>query len=277
MRPFVLVLAILAAVPGSATAVEIHAHRGGPLATVDGAVTPVLPEETMEAFRDAHAHGWVVELDVKVTLDGEPVIIHDASLDRTTNCAGLVRTKTLAELEACGVDILGTGSTTAPNPDPDPIPTLIEVLDWAKQEGARLNLEIKNVPTDQDFDPTVVFAKAVVDALDSSGIAKDQVLVQSFWPANLAVAQLSGWETALLTLNAMNFGAPAFARANGYDWLSPEWPIDAAFMADAGELPVAPWTLNDAADIDTAIGLGVDAIISDNPGLVEARLGTPAG
>ena len=244
---------------------------------MDGQVKAVLPEETMEAFQDAHENGWVVELDAKLTADGIPVVIHDASLDRTTNCSGLVREKTLAELAACKVDVLGTAGTTAPNPDPDPIPTLAEVLAWAKQEGARLNLEIKNVPTDQDFEPTVVFARAIVDALDNSAIPKEQVLVQSFWPPNLAVAQLSEWQTAFLTLNAMNFGAPAFARANSYDWLSPEWPIDAGFMSDAGDIPVAPWTLNGAGAIDTAIGLGVDAIISDNPGLVEDRLATLAG
>ena len=64
MRPLALSLAILACVPAAASAdVEIHAHRGGPLATVDGEVTPVLPEESMRAFEQAHEDGFVIELD----------------------------------------------------------------------------------------------------------------------------------------------------------------------------------------------------------------------
>ena len=260
--------------PATAAAeIEIHAHRGGPLATVGGEVVPILPEESMRAFEEAHANGYVVELDAKLTSDGVPVLIHDATLDRTTDCSGLVRDHTAADLaDYCRIDVLGTGGVTAPNPDEDRIPRLDDVLAWAKDSGARLNLEIKNVPTDADFDPTLDFASRVIATLDASDLPKEQMLVQSFWPPSLELAKLSGWRTALLTLNAMNDGAPAFATARGYDVVSPEWPLRSGFTDLALDRPVVPWTLNDAASIETALAEGVDGIISDNPGLVRSLL-----
>ncbi len=50
----------------------------------------------------------MLEVDAKLTEDGVPVAIHDATLDRTTNCSGEVRTFTLAELSACRTDVLGS-------------------------------------------------------------------------------------------------------------------------------------------------------------------------
>jgi glycerophosphoryl diester phosphodiesterase len=257
--------------PATAAAeIEIHAHRGGPLATIDGQVVPVLPEESLRAFEDAHDNGYVIELDAKVSSDGVPVLMHDATLDRTTDCSGLVRDRTVADLADCRIDVLGTAGVTAPNPQDDRIPRLDDVLAWAKDSGARLNLEIKNVPTDADFDPTLEFARRVIEVLDRSGLPKDQMLVQSFWPPSLELAKLSGWRTALLTLNAMNEGGPAFATARGYDVLSPEWPLRSGFTESALAKPVVPWTLNDPPAIATALAEGVDGIISDNPGLVRA-------
>lgn len=273
MRSLLASLAILAVVPASASAFEIHAHRGGPLATVDGQVVPMLPEESMRAFQRAHEDGYVIELDAKVTSDGVPVLIHDATLDRTTDCTGLVRDHTAAELAECRIDVLGTNGLTAPNSQLDRIEHLDAVLAWATESGARLNLEIKNIPTDADFDPTLEFAQRVLAVLDQSGLPKDQMLVQSFWPPNLDLAQVAGWRTALLTLNAMNEGGPAFAAGHGYDVLSPEWPLRSGFMETALGKPVVPWTLNDAAAIEAALAEGVDGIISDNPGLVRSLAG----
>jgi glycerophosphoryl diester phosphodiesterase len=276
MRRFALLtgLCLVAVAPVPASALEIHAHRGGPLATVGGEVVPALPEESMRAFRDAHKHGYVIELDAKLTSDGVPVVIHDATLDRTTDCSGRVVDHAVAQVTKCRIDVLGTGAVTAPIERPrDRVPTLATVLDWAAASGARLNLEIKNIPTENDFDPGRGFAETIVAALEQSGIARDRALVQSFWPPNLDVAKERGWRTALLTLNAMNEGAPTFATANGYDVLSPEWPLNEGFTTRALGKPVVPWTLNAEADIRAAVGAGVDGIISDNPGLVRAVAG----
>ena len=90
-RPLALAAALAAcccaASPAAAAVPEIHAHRGG--SVVDG--VPTFAEETLPAFR----HAWVreravLELDVKLTADRVPVVIHDDTMDRTTTCAGPV-------------------------------------------------------------------------------------------------------------------------------------------------------------------------------------------
>jgi broad specificity phosphatase PhoE len=102
-----------------------------------------------------------------------------------------------------------------------PVPTLAELLAFARDAGARLNLEIKNLPNDNDFDPTNRYARRVIDEIVANGLPPTSLIVQSFWPPNLEVAKGSGWKTALLTLHALNDGAPAFASAADYDVLSP--------------------------------------------------------
>lgn len=277
-RPLALVLAA-ALIPALACGagddppadpVEIHAHRGGPLATVEEEVVPVHPENSLAAFMDAHADGYVVELDVKLTRDRVPVVMHDPTLNRTTDCRGRVDRRTAAELDRCRLDVLGTADVTAPNPRPERVPMLAEVLDWARADGARLNLEIKNLPANDDFDPTRRFARAVVTALEESGIGHDQVLVQSFWRPNLDVAQEAGWRTAILTGGDDNRRAPELAERGQYDAISPEWPLPLGFLDRAAGRPVIVWTLNAESDIEAALDAGVAAIVSDNPGLVRA-------
>ena len=74
---------------------EIHAHRGGPL--VGG--IPAFAEQTMPAFHHAaFAQRAVLELDVKLTSDRVPVVIHDPTVDRTTDGSGRVQDLTAAEL-----------------------------------------------------------------------------------------------------------------------------------------------------------------------------------
>src|SRR5918999_3783179 len=89
-------VALLAALaPVASAAPAIHAHRGGSVL----AGVPTYPEETMSAFRNAAREGWWLELDAKLTRDGVPVVIHDATLDRTTTCSGAVVEKTVGQLD----------------------------------------------------------------------------------------------------------------------------------------------------------------------------------
>ena len=269
-----LVLALALPAPAALAAAEIHAHRGGTLA--EG--VPVTPENSMTAFRNAVAiEADVVELDTKLTKDGVPVIMHDATLDRTTTCSGPVNARTAAELGSCFIDILGTTANFVPVPGAtEPIPTLAEVLEWANAEGVRLNLEIKNAPTDADFDLTPRFATAVLDAVEASGIPKSQVLIQSFWPLNLDFAQLRGFDTSLLTLGPLNEGGILYGTARLYDWVSPQWPPlePSTYVTLAHTLgkKITPYTLNTAATIGAAGAAGVDAVITDDPPLAQQVL-----
>lgn len=270
------VVIALAATAPSAAAVEIHAHRGGPLQ--DGAAA--MPENSLTAFANAHAAGAdVIELDAKLTSDGVPVVIHDATLDRTTACAGAVASRPASDVLACLIDIIGTGSVTAPAPAPEAVPSLAAALAWARDAGARLNLEIKNIPNEPDFDPTSGFADAVLDAVEASGIDRSQVIVQSFWPPNLDVAEARGFDTSLLTLQQMNDLSPVVAFLRGYEWVSPGWPpLDGGLyvtLAHALGRGVVPYTLDSAAAIADARDAGVDAVITNDVARAQGVLSGP--
>ncbi len=260
----------MAPAPAAEAAVpEVHAHRGGSVR----AGVPTFPEESMAGFRSAAQDLQVVlELDTKLTADGVPVVIHDDSLDRTTNCEGLVADKTLAELGQCVEDVLGSPGNdlpTAPAPDPQPIPTLAEVLALAKVEGSVVNLEIKNYPTDDDHDPTPAFANRVMDVVLASGIPASHVIIQSFTPDSLDVAQqrMPDAQFSLLSLAPTNDLAIDVASGRGWDWVSPEWPIDDSYVerAHGSDLKVVPYTLNQPDDVSEAAKAGVDALITDDP------------
>jgi glycerophosphoryl diester phosphodiesterase len=269
IRAIPLLLALGLAPAAEAAVPEVHAHRGGSVL----AGVPTFPEESMAAFRNAAQDLHVVlELDTKLTADGVPVVIHDDSLDRTTNCEGLVADKTLAELAPCVEDVLGSPGNdlpTAPAPDPQPIPTLAEVLALAKAEGAVVNIEIKNYPTDDDHDPTPAFANRVMDVIVDSGIPASHVIIQSFTPDNLDVAEqrMPDAQFSLLSLAPTNDLAIDVAAGRGWDWVSPEWPIDAAYVerAHGSDLKVVPYTLNQPKDVTEAAKMGVDALITDDP------------
>ena len=135
----------------------IHAHRGGPLKTVRGELRPAYPEESLPAYRHAAKAGFVLEMDTRVTADGRAVLMHDASLKRTTNCTGLVSARTYAEIrEQCRIDILGTDEISRHLGKRDQrrakVPTLVQTLELAARKGVGANVEINNYPG-PDFDP----------------------------------------------------------------------------------------------------------------------------
>ncbi|HEY9546194.1 MAG TPA: glycerophosphodiester phosphodiesterase family protein, partial [Solimonas sp.] len=160
----------------------ISAHRGG---------AAYAPENTMTAFANAARLGVdELEMDTQLTADGELVVIHDDTLDRTTNCSGSVGAMTLADIEACdaaywfapGQDV------TVPADDRDHplrghgihVPTLRDVLDWhaALPCQPRLSIEIKNIPGEANFDPLGgKIATVLVPMLQSYGLA-DSAVVQ---------------------------------------------------------------------------------------------------
>lgn len=264
--PILIAAVVLGATapPALAATPDIHAHRGGTV--VNGA--PRFAEESLRAYRNAARHGFVLEVDAKLTEDRVPVAIHDATLDRTTTCSGEVRTFTLAELRGCRID--------APA-GRDSVITIERLLRFARTTGSTVNLEIKNVPTDSDFDSTPAFANRVMDAVLASRIPRRQLIVQSFIAQNLDVARqrLPGVATSLLAIQAINEPYLQAAADNGYDLISPEWPVSADYVrrAHGMRLDVAPFTINAAADVRAAGRAGVDALITDDPLMAGLALG----
>ena len=275
-RPLQILIAavvLLGAAPSALAAPAIHAHRGGTV--VNG--KPLFAEESIAAYRQAARHGFVLEVDAKLTEDRVPVALHDATLERTTNCTGELRTFTLAELGTCRTDVLGSpgsplrtksaGRTVA-------ISTIADVLEFARRAGANVNLEIKNVPTDPDFDSSPAYADRVMDVVLASRIPRSQLLIQSFIPSSLdrARARMPGVATSLLSIQAINEPYLQAAADNDYDFISPEWPVSDDYVSRAHGLglDVAPFTLDRAADVRAASSAGVEAVITDDP-LMAAR------
>jgi glycerophosphoryl diester phosphodiesterase len=279
MRRVLLLCLLLPATASASPA--IVAHRGGALA--EG--VPVTPENTLPAFERAAKRGWVLEFDVSLTADNVPVVIHDDTLDRVSNCTGLVKDHTAAQLRAdCWVDVIGAAGTTAPNPERTPIPTLYEVLDLAAQYGSTVSPEIKNIPptTQQeltgadDFDPDPRgFARTVSVALAASGFPQERMIVQSFWPPNFEVAAqvLPDAQLSFLTLEQLNDPGPEVALLRGYDWISPGFTtgLNPTYVerAHAYGRKITVYTPDSAEELAAAKAAGVDAIITDDPDLAE--------
>ncbi|SFJ72331.1 glycerophosphoryl diester phosphodiesterase [Paenibacillus sp. UNC496MF] len=119
--------------------IAVGAHRGA---------SAYAPENTMAAFERGLACGAeLIELDVQLTKDGEIVVFHDLTVDKTTNGRGPLRDYTLAELRA-----LDAGSWFSADFAGERVPTLEDVLVWAR-DRIRLSIELKQ-PADR-LDPAL--------------------------------------------------------------------------------------------------------------------------
>jgi glycerophosphoryl diester phosphodiesterase len=213
----------------------------------------VAPENTVEAFAAAAALGADgVELDVHRTADGALVVHHDAD----ARGVGVLAEHSLVEIRAARLDI----------------PVLEEALDAC--DGMLVNIEVKNLPGDADYDPTDSAATAVV-ALLAERERRDDALVSSF---NLASADrvraLDEWiPTALLTLVGLDpVDGVEVAHAHGHGAVHPDvrslvrGAADAT-VARAHELGLAVnvWTVNGEDEMRRLAAAGVDALITDVP------------
>jgi len=272
-----IALALVAGAPALASP-YIHAHRGGPLKTVHGKLRPAYPENSLPAFRHAANAGFVLEMDTRITADGRAVIMHDALLDRTTDCTGLVAEKTLAEIRSdCEIDIIGTDEISRHLGKRDDrrakVPTLIQALELAKRKDVMANVEVNNYPTDPGFDPGSPprFALRMAQQIKSSGFPPGDLIVQSFLPGNLKPFQDDPYfddsETSFLTLAGLNGSAAAIAAANGIDWISPQWPVSRELISDAHAkgLRVVPFTFDEKAPARAATRAGADGLIANDP------------
>ncbi|MBP2295868.1 glycerophosphoryl diester phosphodiesterase [Azospirillum rugosum] len=229
------------------------------------------PENTLASLREAARQGarWV-EVDVMLTRDHQPVLIHDDTLNRTTSGFGPVPDLTLAELKR-----LDAGSWFDPRFASETVPTLEEALALIADLGLGLNLEIKPYPG-QDV-PTAEIAIATLKRL---------------WPPDRPLL-LSSFEVPCLEV-ARDL-APDIPR--GYLLWEP--PADWAAIADrvgaatlnvhqdrqtaesvaayrATGRPVLAYTVNDPQRAQTLFGWGVAAVFTDAPGRLAASLGNGA-
>ena len=223
------------------------------------------PENTLASFERARALGadWI-ELDVHLTRDGQLAVIHDETVDRTTDGHGLVGEHTLADLKR-----LDAGAWFGPEFRGERIPSLDEVLAWARANQVLVDIEIKNAPVYYDG-----IEAAVVAAVDRFGM-RDRVMVISF--DHRAVQRL-GQLAADVLIGILYSARPVdsgvgLARAAGAHVVLPDWQFVTESDlqgAHAAGLLVAPWASSDAAVLRRLVGWGADAITSDHPDILRA-------
>ncbi len=245
---------------------------------IDG--VPRFPENMLPAFRNAARAGYTIELDVKLSKDRKPVVIHDDTLDRTTICSGPVNALTARRLAKCKADVLGSPGSALPTRKLSKpvagISRMETVLALAKRTGTRVNLEIKNLPTDNDWDPSFRYARRIMRRIVASKMPRRLLIIQSFIPGNLDAARevSSKYELSYLTLAGAEEGGLTTARTRGYDWVSPSWPVSDDFVsrAHAAGLKIVPYTLDRKKDVRAATRAGVDALISDDPAMARRQI-----
>ena len=212
------------------------------------------PENTLRGFERAVQLGAdMVELDVHICASGELVVIHDDTVDRTTDGSGRVGDMTLDELK-----VLDVG-------DGEKVPTLDEVFS-AMQGRAAVDVELKGLGT----------AEPVYELVD--GLVRhrkwglSEILVTSFdWGMLEEMRSLSDRIRLGPLIYKEPFRALRFAPEIRAHSVNPfHESVDAGYVREAHRLGLAvyPWTVNEAADIERVKGLGVDGVISDYPGRV---------
>jgi len=266
------------------TGARVAAHRGGAL---------LWPENSLLAFRNALALGAeLLELDVHLAADDGVPVIHDPTLDRTTDGAGPVRARAAAELRGLrlrGPDGVVTGER---------LPMLEEVLPLVARAAAGLLLEVKGPEPGVAVrygrrDGHVVaepgaryegLEERVLAALASAGM-QDRCTVIAFNPAVLARVRVldPGQRTSLLVagphvelVGARPEDTVAWAVAAGAADLGVQHTLATEALmtaARAAGLTVGVWTANDEPTLRRMADLGVDVITSDRPDLALRVLG----
>lgn len=259
----------------------VSAHRGG---------AAYAPENTMTAYRNAARLGVDdFETDMVLTSDSVAVLIHDTTLDRTTDCSGDVADKTYAELLECDAAYWwspGQSTTSVDDTAEHPlrgaeitIPTAEELFAFAAGFSGgyapTVTIEIKYSITDPFG---LQAAKILVPLIQNSGI-KERIIVQSFNPEAINSVKLLDSEIKTLYLTSgVAYLNLWFTVLHGHEYVAPSFDtfdLDATFVTsahDAGKL-VVPWTADSAEEVQSMLDIGVDGIISNYPACQLSRLG----
>jgi len=237
------------------------AHRG---------YSAIAPENTLPALAAGVLAGATfIEFDVRTTADGVPVVIHDRSVDRTTDGEGNVWELTLDEVSA-----LDAGSWFSPAYTGIKVPLLSEVLDllqppavpadFTPEGGAQLLLEIKPPATLEQV-------KNIVGQVAEAGLL-ERTVVQSFDPAIIRLVGEAAPEVRRgLLRKGFDAEQVAVARDLGIVYCNPSMkavlaaPETVAELAEAG-VSVMPWTANDSSLWPELADAGVAGLITDHTG-----------
>ena len=226
------------------------AHRGaGKLA----------PENTLAAFKLGASHGYrMFECDVKLSSDGVPFLLHDDTLERTTNCAGVAGHQTWQALQK-----LDAGSWHSAAHKGEPIPSLDTIAAYCISNKFDLNIEIKpTTGTDQQTGEVVAQhaarlwqnevrkplltsfkPDALQAALDAAPDLPRGLLLHELWTGWLETALMLGCQAVICNYKLWDTSSVTQAKSAGFKLLS--------------------YTVNDDTEVKRLLDLGIDGIITD--------------
>ncbi|WP_440110941.1 glycerophosphodiester phosphodiesterase [Paenibacillus sp. QZ-Y1] len=235
--------------------IEIIAHRGA---------SAVCPENTMAAFeRSLQLGATGIETDVQMSKDGRLVLIHDETLARTTGTEGWVKDTPYDELRT-----LDAGAWFHADFKGERIPSLVELFELVQGKDILLNLELKN---------GIISYKGMEEKIVQSirnWDLEQQVILSSFNHASLVRCKRLAPEirTALLYMEKLyrpyDYAAKLEASAlHPYKLAVTREEVVAAL---AQGITTHPFTVNDPAEMQVLIDMGVQAIITDVPDVLAA-------
>ena len=231
-------------------AMRVVAHRGN---------SAIAPQNTLAAFEAAWRAGAdCVEMDVQLTADGQVVVIHDDTVDATTDGTGAVAAYTLEEIRR-----LDAGTWFSPAFAGQRLPTFDEVVAFLRRREIDLLLELKDAWSVDDV-------ALCTEPLLAAGLAP-RVVVQSFEVTTVAALRDAAPDLRRgLLLEAVPPDLDDLADELGLTTVNPDGALlvaDPTFVArrHAAGQEVAVWTLDEPWEWQTAERLRVDAVITDCP------------
>jgi glycerophosphoryl diester phosphodiesterase len=229
---------------------KIFAHRG---------YSGKYPENTLLAFEQAlHTGCDGIELDVHLTKDDQLVIMHDETIDRTTDGSGWIKDMTLSELREYDASYRFVGKYGVQR-----IPTLEEYLELVKDAPIVTNLEIKNNVVDY---PNLEYKTLAM--IDRFGM-RQKVLFSSFHhPAMIRCKQLAPEIPAGLLYDVPVTDGGLEAVQGGFEAVHPDvrtLDLQLVEALHAQGLQIRTWTVNHTEQMQQMLLWGVDAVFTNEP------------
>ncbi|MBI1801646.1 MAG: hypothetical protein HY259_15600 [Chloroflexi bacterium] len=252
--------------PTSYSLVSVIAHRGG---------AGLAPENTLASFKNGIALGAdFIEMDTHLSQDGIVMVIHDPTLERTTDGAGPVAAKTQAELQKLNAAAKFQNGKV----EPQPVPTFAQVLDLVKASaGVRVEVEIK-LPLQGRY---AGIEEKLLKEVSDRGL-ESRVQVSSFDFDTLKEVKRLNPRIKTVALMSVEFfrAAPpdqpakvvGAAQAAGADLIAVNKDLlTAGMVAEAHQrgLKVEVWTVDSEVEMQKFIRMGVDGIISNQPDVLK--------
>jgi glycerophosphoryl diester phosphodiesterase len=249
--------------PTDATWPLVVGHRG---ASAD------YPENTLPSFEGAiRAGADVVELDVRLTADRVPVIMHDADVSETTDGAGFVNDLMLADIRR--LHVRGAPAAESGRAEVAPVPTFREALELLSGRVG-VDVEIKNLPGEPGFDsPREEVVERVVEALAESRFRGDVIISSFNWLSIERARQLRpDIATGFLSTASVDpWASLVYVKSAGHEYVLPQFPV----LLEVGEpfvqaahsdgIGVGTWTADDPELIERLFALGIDAVATNRP------------